>query len=258
MQHNGGEYADVLRDAQDLGYAELDPTFDVGGIDAAHKLALLSAIAFGTQVNFDGIYVRGIQDISLTDIHFAQDLGYAIKLLAFAQQSSNGVEQRVEPCLIPYDSLLGSLHGVTNAVVFNGDFCQEISMTGPGAGEGPTASAVVADIIDIAKGENVPVFGQPAARLPHSGKSSATSQPAEFYVRLLVKDQAGVLAKIAEAFAQQGVSLKNMHQPAEENGQAIILIVTHTVDATQLRKSIETIAKLPECLDTPVTLRIQD
>lgn len=131
-------------------------------------------------------------------------------------------------------------------------------MTGPGAGEGPTASAVVADIIDIAKGENVPVFGQPAARLPHSGKSSATSQPAEFYVRLLVKDQAGVLAKIAEAFAQQGVSLKNMHQPAEENGQAIILIVTHTVDATQLRKSIETIAKLPECLDTPVTLRIQD
>lgn len=258
MQDEGGDYTEVLQDAQKLGYAELDPSFDVGGIDAAHKLALLSAIAFGTQVNFNGIYTRGIEDISLTDIAFAQELGYAIKLLAFAHTSENGVEQRVEPCLIPSDSLLGALSGVTNAVVFDGDFCNQISMTGPGAGEGPTASAVVADIVDLAKGERAPVFGQPATQLAPASERPALSQPAEYYVRLQVNDKAGVLAQVADAFAQHGVSLKNMHQPTEEDGQAFILIVTHKVQDTDITQAIERIAALPDCLAQPVTLRIQE
>lgn len=262
MQQKGSDYNDVLQDAQKLGYAELDPAFDVGGIDAAHKLALLSAIAFGKQVDFDGIYVRGIEDISITDINFARDLGYTIKLLAYAHHSAHGTEQRVEPCLVAADTLLGSLSGVTNAVVFEGDFCNEITMTGPGAGEGPTASAVVADIIDIAKGEYAPVFGQPAARLPQMAAAtpttvSSSSQPAEYYVRLQVKDQAGVLAKIATVFGSHDISLKNMNQPSEQDGKAIILIVTHEIQSDQLKKAIETISELPDCCAQPVSIRIQ-
>ena len=143
MEKTGANYADVLRDAQELGYAESDPTVDVGGFDAAHKLSLLAATAFGTQVNFGGVKIEGIERISLTDIKNAADMGYRIKLLGVARMNDSGLEQRMQPCLVPANSPLGTLDGVTNMVVVDGDFVGQTVYQGPGAGEGPTASAIM-------------------------------------------------------------------------------------------------------------------
>lgn len=165
METAGLPYDHVFEEARQLGYLEADPNLDVGGIDAGHKLSLLASIAFGTRVSFDDVQLEGIGQISIDDIRHAGDLGFRIKLLGVAQVSGRGLEQRMTPCLVPADSPLGQLQGGTNMVVLEGDAVGQIVLRGPGAGEGPTASAVMGDVIDLARGLRLPTFGRPATSL---------------------------------------------------------------------------------------------
>ncbi len=198
MQDADLPYEEVFEEANQLGFLEADPTLDVGGIDAAHKLAILSAIAFGARVDFDGIEIEGIERVTIEDIRHAEDMGYRIKLLGVAQKTGRGLEQRMMPCLVPAISPLGVLQGGTNMVVIEGHAVEQIVLRGPGAGEGPTASAVMGDVCDIARGLRLPVFGQPAGTLT-AEPSARSVLPAPFYVRLALADKPGALAKVAAA-----------------------------------------------------------
>ncbi|HBD89513.1 MAG TPA: homoserine dehydrogenase, partial [Gemmobacter sp.] len=196
MQSEGLPYEAVFEEARQLGYLEADPNLDVGGIDAGHKLSLLAAIAFGTKVNFDAVELEGIGAVSIDDIRHADQMGYRIKLLGVAQMSGRGLEQRMTPCLVPKKSPLGQLQGGTNMVVLEGDSVGQIVLRGPGAGEGPTASAVMADVLDIARGLRLPTFGQPATTLADPVPARSAT-PAPYYIRMTLLDKPGALAKIA-------------------------------------------------------------
>ncbi|SES66572.1 homoserine dehydrogenase [Oceanicella actignis] len=256
MERTGADYAEVLAEAQRLGYAEADPAFDVGGVDAAHKLALLAAAAFGTRVDFEGVAIEGIERISLADIRAARDMGYRIKLLGVARMTEDGLEQRMTPCLVPAASALGQLDGVTNAVVLEGDFVGQTVFEGPGAGEGPTASAIMADVMDIAAGVRRPVFGAPAARLTAAPRAMDAT-PAAFYLRLTLADAPGVLAKIAFALGEEGVSIHRMRQYDHEGAAAPVLIVTHPARRVDIDAAMGRIGAMDESLATPVALRIE-
>lgn len=257
MEKTHRSYDDVLAEAQKLGYAEADPSFDVGGIDAAHKLAILASLAFGSKVDFDSVVVEGIERINLKDIEFAADLGYRIKLLGVAEMDESGLEQRVQPCMVPASSTIGALDGVTNAVVCEGDFVGKTVFEGPGAGEGPTASAIVADVIDIARGVGTPAFGVPAAALTIPRPQSEGAHPAEYYLRFLLKDEPGVLAKVAAALGDNGVSIHRMRQYAQEDGGAPVLIVTHESGRGALDRSLAAIDATDASLAPPVAIRIE-
>jgi homoserine dehydrogenase len=257
MQKTGADYADVLEDAQRLGYAESDPTFDVGGIDAAHKLALLASLAFGTQIDFQGVVIEGIDRITLADIQHAADMGFRIKLLGVAQMTEQGLEQRMQPCLVPAHTPLGQLDGVTNAVVVEGDHVGQIFLQGPGAGAGPTASAIMADVIDIARGLIGPAMGLPAVQLadaPRAGDVSA----AAFYLRLSLKDKPGVLAKVAAALGEEGVSIHQMRQYDHDGEAAPLLIVTHSATRSSIDGAMGRIGAMEDSLATPIALRIEN
>jgi homoserine dehydrogenase len=257
MQKTGADYADVLEDAQRLGYAESDPTFDVGGIDAAHKLALLASLAFGTQIDFQGVVIEGIDRITLADIQHAADMGFRIKLLGVAQMTDQGLEQRMQPCLVPAHTPLGQLDGVTNAVVVEGDHVGQIFLQGPGAGAGPTASAIMADVIDIARGLIGPAMGLPAVQLadaPRAGDVSA----AAFYLRLSLKDKPGVLAKVAAALGEEGVSIHQMRQYDHDGEAAPLLIVTHSATRSSIDGAMGRIGAMEDSLATPIALRIEN
>ncbi len=226
MEATGQGYNTLFEEAHKLGYLEADPNLDVGGIDAGHKLALLSAIAFGTRVDFDGIELEGIQRVSLEDIRQAADMGYRIKLLGVAQMTGRGLEQRMSPCLVPANSPLGQLEGGTNMVVIEGDAVGQIVLRGAGAGEGPTASAVMGDVCDIARGFRLPVFGQPAAGLT-TAPPARSATPAPFYLRMGLRDKPGALAKVAAILGNAGVSIHRMRQYDHVNDTAPVLIVTH-------------------------------
>lgn len=255
MEAGGEAYDDVLADAQRLGYAEADPSFDVGGIDAAHKLALLAALAFGAQVDFDGVKTEGIDHVSLADIRHAGEMGYRIKLLGVARMHRDGLEQRMQPCLVPADSPVGKLDGVTNMVVLEGDFVGRTVYEGPGAGEGPTASAIVADIVDIARNGATPVFGVPAAALAAAPRATGRT-PAAYYLRLALRDEPGVLAQVAAALGAEGVSIHRMHQEGEA-GEATVLIVTHETLRDRLDAALAAVAQSDVSLAPPVALRIE-
>ncbi|MEM8570492.1 MAG: homoserine dehydrogenase [Pseudomonadota bacterium] len=257
MERTGAVYEDVLGDAQRLGYAEADPTFDVGGHDAAQKLALLTAIAFGTQVDYDSLTIEGIERVSLADIEHAAELGYRIKLLGVAQMNDGGIESRMQPCLVPGYSLIGGLEGVTNMVVIEGDAVGRVVLAGPGAGAGPTASAIMGDVIDVAWGLIMPVFGHPVATLTSSNPAIATSEAA-YYLRFLLTDAPGTLAKVAAALGEADVSINRMRQVQHEGGAAPVLIVTHKTGRAALDSALERIAKLDVSLKAPVALRIED
>jgi len=256
MQSSGADYTDVLQDAQHLGYAEADPSFDVGGIDAAHKLSVLASIAFGTQVDFDGVKVEGIEKVSLTDIEQAKDMGYQIKLLGVARMNEDGLEQRMQPCLVPASSPLGQLGGVSNMVVVDGDAVNQIVMQGPGAGEGPTASAIMGDVMDIARGFTLPVFGQTAKTLTKAARST-TGADAEYYLRFSLADEPGVLASVATILGEYGVSINRMHQYGHETPAAPVLIVTHKVARAKLDKALAAIAATDTSLAAPIAIRIE-
>ncbi len=258
METEGIDYETVFADAQALGYLESDPNLDVGGIDAAHKLALLSAIAFGTKVKFQGVELEGIQRITVTDIEQARDMGYRIKLLGVAQMTGRGLEQRMQPALVPADSPLGQLEGATNMVVVEGDSVGQIVLRGAGAGEGPTASAVVGDVIDIARGFNLPVFGQPADTLLDVQAAKA-SAPAAFYLRLALKDAPGAMAKITRALADAAVSIDRMRQYGHAGAAAApVLIVTHKTTRSTLDYALDVIGDSGVSVEPPVAIRIED
>ncbi|MEL6793299.1 MAG: homoserine dehydrogenase [Pseudomonadota bacterium] len=255
MEAGGEAYDDVLADAQKLGYAEADPTFDVGGIDAAHKLALMAAMAFGCRVDFNGVKTEGIDRVSLADIRHAAEMGYRIKLLGVARMHDAGLEQRMQPCLVPAASPVGKLEGVTNMVVLEGDFVGRTVYEGPGAGEGPTASAIVADIVDIARGDRAPTFGVPAATLTDAARATGGA-PAAYYLRLALKDEPGVLAQVASALGDKGVSIHRMHQEGA-GGEATVLIVTHETLREDLDAALHAIEASAVATDAPVAIRIE-
>ncbi|WP_170363721.1 homoserine dehydrogenase [Ruegeria arenilitoris] len=256
MQSQGLGYNALFEECAQLGYLEADPNLDVGGIDAAHKLALLASIAFGTKPNFDGIEIEGIQHISLDDIHQADDMGYRIKLLGVAQRTPRGLEQRMQPCLVPSDSPLGQLEGGTNMVVIEGDAVEQIVLRGPGAGEGPTASAVMGDVCDLARGLRISTFGQPATSLVDS-KPAITGLPAPYYLRLALLDKPGALAKVAAILGNAGVSIDRMRQYAHAEDTAPVLIVTHKTTRATLDVALEDLRTTDVVAGEPVALRIE-
>ncbi|PSL20914.1 homoserine dehydrogenase [Shimia abyssi] len=256
MQDAGLPYEEVFEEANKLGYLEADPNLDVGGIDAGHKLSLLSSIAFGTQVNFAGVELEGIQRISTEDIRQAEDLGYKIKLLGVAQLTGRGLEQRMSPCLVPADSPLGQLKGGTNMVVIEGDAVEQIVLRGPGAGEGPTASAVIGDVCDIARGFRLPTFGIPASDLVEA-KTAQSNSPAPFYLHLTLVDRPGALAKIAAALGEHGISIDRMRQTRHDDTAAPVLIVTHKTQRSDLDAAINAMQASGVMAADPVALRIE-
>jgi homoserine dehydrogenase len=257
MENEGVPYDAVFADAKALGYLEADPNLDVGGIDAGHKLSLLASIAFGTKVNFDGVELEGIQRISITDINQARDMGFRIKLLGVAQMTGRGLEQRMQPCLVPADSPLGQLQNAANMVVIEGDACGQIVLRGAGAGEGPTASAVMGDVIDIARGNRISTFGQPASSLL-TCQTAQASAPAAFYLRLTLKDAPGALAKVTRALADAGVSIDRMRQNAHTDTVAPVLVVTHKTTRSELDHALAGIASTGVSLEDPVAIRIEE
>ncbi|MGC3939465.1 homoserine dehydrogenase [Roseobacter sp. EG26] len=256
METAGLSYAEVFAEADGLGYLEADPQLDVGGIDAAHKLAILATLAFGTKVDFDGIVLEGIDRVSIEDIRAAADMGYKIKLLGVAQKTGRGLEQRMQPCLVPDSSPLGQLDGGTNMVVLEGDAVGQIVLRGPGAGEGPTASAVMADVCDIAKGWRGPVFGLPAGQLT-TATPARTQLPAPYYLRMSLDDKPGALAKVAKVLGEAGVSIDRMRQYGHEDTSAPVLIVTHKTTPDALRTALDAMQSTDVLAGSPVALRIE-
>ena len=256
MARTGRDYGDVLAEAQAKGYAEADPSFDVGGVDAGHKLALLASLAFGCRVDFDGVRVEGIERLSLADIRSAASFGYTIKLLGVARRAAGGILRSVQPCLVRADSAIGQLPGVTNAVVCEADFAGQTVYEGPGAGEGPTASAVVADLIDIARGNFGAPFGVPSAML--TPLDTAIDPPAPHYLRFRLQDRPGALAGIAQSLGEEAVSIRAMHQDGESGGAATVVILTHACERGALDRALCAIADSPVSLEPPVALRIED
>lgn len=256
MERAGLPYETVFEEADKLGFLEADPTLDVGGIDAGHKLALLAAIAFGTRVSFDAVELEGIERISIDDIRHAADMGFRIKLLGVAQMTGRGLEQRMSPCLVPATSPLGRLEDAANMVVLEGDSAGQIVLQGAGAGEGPTASAVMSDVLDIARGFRVSTFGRPAASLsaPVSAKAAAA---APYYLRMELDDKPGALAKIATALGDAGISIDRMRQYGHSDTTAPVLIVTHKTTRDALDHARAAFAATGVVVGEPVALRIE-
>ncbi|MCV6595235.1 MAG: homoserine dehydrogenase [Silicimonas sp.] len=257
MQDAGLDYQTVFAECEELGYLEADPTLDVGGIDAGHKLALLVSLAFGTQVNYDALQIEGIEKITIEDIQQAADMGYRIKLLGVAQRSGRGVEARMSPCLVPAASPLGQLEGPMNMIVLEGDSVGQIVLRGAGAGEGPTASAVLGDICDLARGAMQPVFGVPAGDLAPSERAKSAT-PAAYYLRMELADKPGALAKIAAVLGDAGVSIDRMRQYGHDAATAPVLIVTHRAAQEALETAIAAMESTGVLASAPVALRIED
>ncbi|OHC45520.1 MAG: homoserine dehydrogenase [Rhodobacteraceae bacterium GWE1_64_9] len=260
MQSEGLPYEAVFEEARQLGYLEADPNLDVGGIDAGHKLSLLAAIAFGTKVNFDAVELEGIGAVSIDDIRHADQMGYRIKLLGVAQMSGRGLEQRMTPCLVPKKSPLGQLQGGTNMVVLEGDSVGQIVLRGPGAGEGPTASAVMADVLDIARGLRLPTFGQPATTLADPVPARSAT-PAPYYIRMTLLDKPGALAKIATCLGEAGISIDQMrqiNQKGEADDDAIVLFVTHKAAPADIAHALARFAATGVLVGDPVAIRIEE
>jgi homoserine dehydrogenase len=201
MRESGRSFADVLADAQKMGYAEADPSLDVDGIDTAHKLAVLASLAFGTAVDFDAVSVAGIRNVSPMDLEYAGELGFRIKLLAIGRRTAKGIEQRVHPCMIPAETALARVDGVFNAVMVDGDFAGNTVYVGRGAGQNPTASAVASDLVDLARGARSPAFGVPAGKLAKLEVAPMAEHRGRYYIRLMVRDQPGVIADVSAALS---------------------------------------------------------
>ena len=259
MRETGREFDDVLTEAQDLGYAEADPSVDVDGIDAAHKLALLASVAFGAEVNFHAVHVEGIQFISADDIAFASELGYRIKLLGIANQTELGVEQRVHPAMVPIDSPLAHVEGVFNAVVVEADAIGTSVLQGRGAGAKPTASAVVSDLIDIARNTVLPTFSVPLSELSQPKTVSLDNRQGPYYLRLMVLDRPGVIADVSAALKEEGVSVEVLLQRgrSEEGSVPVVLKLHETVEAN-VRRAVEQIAQLDSVVERPCMIRIEE
>jgi homoserine dehydrogenase len=265
MEREGLSFADCLKEAQRLGYAEADPSFDIEGNDTAHKLSILTTLAFGCEISADKIYLEGITNISIEDIHAAADLGYRIKLLGVAQKTESGIEQRVHPTMVPLDSVIAQVDGVTNAVALESDILGELLMVGPGAGGNATASAVLGDITDIAKSrpgaQEVPVLGRPAHLLEPYRQAEMQSHEGGYFIRLTVQDRTGVFASIATQMAENAISLESIvqhsKQPAAPEGQQTIILVTHATMESAVRKAVGAIKGEGYLIGEPQVIRIE-
>ncbi len=259
MRETGRDFDGVLAEAQELGYAEADPTFDVDGIDAAHKLALLASVAFGVEVDFENVHVEGIRHVSADDIAFAEELGFRIKLLGIASQTPDGIEQRVYPCMVPMDAPLAHVEGVFNAVVAEGDAVGTSVLQGRGAGAGPTASAVISDIADIARGTILPVFSVPASALSKSKTVSIENRVGPYYVRLSVLDRPGVIADVSAALRDEEVSVEALLQRGRSaEGSVPVVLTLHETQEAAMQRALARIAKLDTVVEPPCMIRIED
>ncbi len=257
MEQGGRPFAEVLAEAQRLGYAEADPTMDVGGFDAAHKITLLAALAFGCAPNFAAAEIEGIDQIELLDIKMARDLGYRVKLVASADRSADGVLVRVHPSLAPLSHPLAQAGGALNALFIESQRIGRIFVQGPGAGAGPTAAAVAADIADVMTGAVRPVFQRPATTLRPFTPVDPSKSMSRAYLRFLVKDEPGVIAAVSETLAEAGVSIESFLQKPVENSEGVpIVLTTHAVAESVLTAAIDRIANLSSVLDRPRLLRI--
>ncbi|HXT79366.1 MAG TPA: homoserine dehydrogenase [Acetobacteraceae bacterium] len=258
MRERGREFAEVLADAQKLGYAEADPSFDIDGIDAAHKLAILAALAFGRPVSFESVYVEGIRRVSSVDIAFASELGYRIKLLGIARRTDGGIETRVHPCMVPQSAPIARVDGVFNAVVAEGDFVGRVMLEGRGAGAGPTASAVVADLIDIARNRHTPVWGAAAHALSNAPSLPMSAHVGPYYLRLMVVDRPGVIADVTAVLRDHRISLESMLQRGRSPGEAVpVVLVTHETEESAMRSALERIGGLNTVMEDPALIRIE-
>lgn len=258
MRVSGRDFDDVLAEAQAKGYAEADPSFDIDGVDAAHKLAILAALAFNGTVAFEDVYVDGIRRISARDIAYAEELGYRVKLLGIARRRPEGVALRVHPCLVPQDVPIASVEGVFNAVIAQGDFVDQVMMVGPGAGAGPTASAVVADIVDIARGFKVPVLGTPVGGLAPLEAVPISRRGGAYYLRLMVSDQPGVIATIAALMRDNDISVESLLQRGRSDTDAVpVVIVTHETNEASMQNVIDALEREEAVLEPPHLIRIE-
>ncbi|MBL4693340.1 MAG: homoserine dehydrogenase, partial [Magnetovibrio sp.] len=240
------------------GYAEADPIFDIDGVDAAHKLAILASVAFGVEVNFEAVYIEGIRHISSTDIAFAEELGFRIKLLGVASLTEHGLEQRVHPTMVPLTAPIASVEGVFNAVVTDGDAVDTLMQEGRGAGEGPTASAVVADILDIARGILLPTFGVPVGDLLPSHPRPMGQHCGAYYVRMMLVDEPGVVAKVAAVLRDHNVSMESMLQRVRKPGLSVpVVFTTHKTLESDMTAALATIAALDTVTEVPRMIRIE-
>jgi homoserine dehydrogenase len=265
MSERGAQFADVLREAQALGYAEADPSFDIDGIDAAHKLTILASIAFGVPLQFERVYVEGIRAVTLEDVRYAEALGYRIKHLAFAVHGARGIELRVHPTLVPTRVMLANVNGVMNGVMIRGDAVGPVLLSGAGAGAEPTASSVVADLVDVVRA----LTADPNNRVPHLAfRPDALSDAAilsmdeiesAYYLRMRAVDQPGVLADITRILADLRISIEAIRQPEPAAGDATvpIIILTHRVGEAAMNAALARIAALPDIAANITRIRME-
>ncbi|MBB3809877.1 homoserine dehydrogenase [Pseudochelatococcus contaminans] len=268
MEKDGDSFSKCLKQAQKLGYAEADPTFDIGGYDTAHKLTILTALAFGVNVNIDAVYVEGIDKIDAIDIRMARKLGYRIKLLGVAERSDSGIEQRVHPTMVPSDSPIARIMGVTNAVTIQSDAVDELTLSGPGAGGDATASAVLADIADVASGAVGRPFGPPVATLGRAIQEPIKRHEGGYYIRLTVADKPGAAASIVTSFADMEISLESIIQnrsesaaqldPAGRSGAPVpVVVITYATTEAALRKAVDKVIAEGYVVEKPQVIRIE-
>ncbi len=268
MEGEGLTFEACLKDAQRLGYAEADPTFDVEGFDTAHKLAILTSLAFGTKIDAEAIHVEGISAITPLDLKMADDLGYRIKLLGVAERTKTGIEQRVHPTMVPKSSPIAQVMGVLNAVAIDADAVCEITLVGPGAGGDPTASAVVADIADVARGTAGLPFGLPVARLEEAKRAPMQRHEGGYYIRLAVADRPGAAAAIATRMAEADISLESIVQrrspeaatrdPGGRSGAPVpVVLITYATSETAIRAALEKVTADGHVAEPPQVIRIE-
>ena len=257
MEQSDSSYEAIFAEATELGYLEADPKLDVGGIDSAHKLAILSSLAFGTVVNYPGVSIKGIENITLSDIKYTADMGFKIKLLGVSEMTPNGLRQTVSPCLVSTSSSLAQLEGGTNMVVLNTSEAGNIILQGLGAGREPTASSVIADIIDIIRLSKVETFGKPY-RFLERAKISNLSNDAPYYLKLMLDDKPGALALITKTLGDNGISINRMRQYDHNYSRAPVSMITHTTSISALEKAIAEFPKTGVISLEPVILRVED
>eukprot|EP01037_Dinobryon_pediforme_P011851 gene11851-11940_t len=265
MEQEGLSFDVCLKEAQDLGYAEADPTFDIGGFDTAHKLAILTSLAFGTAIDAEAVHIEGIQAITLEDLRSADELGFRIKLLGVAQRTSRGIEQRVHPTMVPKSSPIAQVMGVLNAVTIDADAVKELTLVGPGAGGLATASAVVADIADIARGIRSAPFGLPTGELAVVARIPMQRHEGGYYIRLMVHDRPGAVASIATRMAERGISLESIMQKrsltskayAEPKDVVPVVLITYATTETVVREALDNVVKDGMIAKLPQVIRIE-
>jgi homoserine dehydrogenase len=269
MEQEKIDFAECLRDAQRLGYAEADPTFDVEGHDTAQKLAILASLAFGTKVDESAVYVEGISSIAPDDLAWADELGYRVKLLGVAVKTEKGIEQRVHPTMVRKDTAIAQVMGVTNAVTIDADAMAPLTLVGPGAGGAATASAVVSDIGDIARGVRTAPFGRPSARLVATAKAPMQRHEGGYYIRLRAVDKPGTAASIAKRLAEQNISLESIVQrhrggppqggesPGRSGASVPVILITYATTEDAVRKALAAVGRDKVISGKPQVIRIE-